>query len=60
MSARRGPVAPADSFEARAARVKARLSEALPPASTGTVNSQASRTHRADDVRTTSATPASA
>ena len=52
-SARPAPVAPADSFEARAARVKARLSEALRRPLTGTVNSQGDRTHRADDVRTT-------
>ena len=52
-SARPAPAAPADSFEARAARVKARLADALRRPLTGSVNSQGDRTHRADDVRAT-------
>jgi hypothetical protein len=51
-SARPAPAAaPADSFDARAARVKARLANALRRPLTGTVNSQGDRTHRADDAR---------
>ncbi|HQQ78663.1 MAG TPA: S8 family serine peptidase, partial [Thermoanaerobaculia bacterium] len=44
---------PPTPFDARAARVKARLADALRRPLAGTVNSQGDRTHRADDVRTT-------
>ena len=50
-SARPALAPSADSFEARAARVKARLADALRRPLTGTVNSQGDRTHRADDAR---------
>lgn len=40
-------------FDARSARVKQRLGEALRHPLAGTVNSQGDRTHRADDVRNT-------
>ena len=50
---RQAAPAPSSTFEARAARVKARLGEALRHALAGTVNSQGDRTHRADDTRNT-------
>jgi hypothetical protein len=52
-SAKPAPVAPPDTFEARAARVKARLADALRRPLVGSVTAQGDRTHRADEVRTT-------
>jgi hypothetical protein len=52
-SDRPAPAAAPEGFDARAARVKVRLADALRRPLAGTVNSQGDRTHRADDVRAT-------